>query len=313
MRAGLTWPSSWPGNWVSQYGSRFFSIPVSDATLSASPYRPQLQAGTGWPAAEQPVHRDPHVPELPRHPGGPVHHLARLDHAAAEPGADDRGDRGPPRRLLGPEVHVVGVQRGGVGVVVVHDGNPDPGLQRAADVEAAPGRVAEVGGALQRDDAVRADRARRVQPDRAHLGPRDPGELEHLRPGTGPAPRWPSPGPPARSSGTRPSGPPGTGPRSRGPSRCSSFRRCRGRPRPSEREPPSTASSSDGRAAARRSRRRWVHYRPAAAGWSPCWTLAAWRARPSAQRCTNPRRNRPISHAPPPPLPPSLPRSPPAR
>ena len=40
--------------------------------------------------------------------------------AAAEPGADDRGDRRAPAGV-GAEVRVVGVEGGGVGVVVVDD------------------------------------------------------------------------------------------------------------------------------------------------------------------------------------------------
>ena len=44
-------------------------MPVSEATLSASPTKPQLQSGSGWPSLEQAVHRDLHVPELAGHPG----------------------------------------------------------------------------------------------------------------------------------------------------------------------------------------------------------------------------------------------------
>ena len=44
-------------------------MPVSEATLSASPSKPQLQCGTGWPSAEQAVHRDVDVAELAGHAG----------------------------------------------------------------------------------------------------------------------------------------------------------------------------------------------------------------------------------------------------
>ena len=40
---------------------------LSDATLSASPTKPQLQVGTGWPSAEQAIHRNVHVSELAGH------------------------------------------------------------------------------------------------------------------------------------------------------------------------------------------------------------------------------------------------------
>src|SRR2546426_116043 len=77
--------------------------------------------------------------------------LPGLDDPAAEPGADDRGHRAA-LPGLGAEPHVVCVQRGRVPVVVVDDREPEPFGQRAADVEAAPADVAEVGRALGRDD-----------------------------------------------------------------------------------------------------------------------------------------------------------------
>ena len=42
-------------------------MPVSEATLSASPSKPQLQWGSGWPSLEQPVHRDVDVAQLAGH------------------------------------------------------------------------------------------------------------------------------------------------------------------------------------------------------------------------------------------------------
>ena len=49
---GMSW-SGWSGYWVSQYGSRLLRMPVSEATLSTSPYRPQLHCGTGCPSASR--------------------------------------------------------------------------------------------------------------------------------------------------------------------------------------------------------------------------------------------------------------------
>ena len=60
------------------------------------------------------------VPQLAGHARRPSNDLARLDHAAAEPGADDGRDRGMHRRI-GPEVDVVGIQCRGIAVVVVDD------------------------------------------------------------------------------------------------------------------------------------------------------------------------------------------------
>jgi hypothetical protein len=162
--------------------------PVREEVLLDAGQRGHALGVAGQPAVagrdrlaglEQPVHRDPDVPEFPRHPGRPAYHLTALDHAPAEPGAHDHRDR---RALLGvgPEVHVVGVERGRVGVVVVGDRKPDAKFQRAADVEPAPLRVAEVRGTLGGDDPVRAHRARRVQAHRAHHGPVGRGEFQDL-------------------------------------------------------------------------------------------------------------------------------------
>ena len=72
LASGSTAASSCSGNWVSQYGSRFFSIPVSEATLSASPYRPQLQDGTGCPSASSPSSGICTWPSSPAMPAAPL-------------------------------------------------------------------------------------------------------------------------------------------------------------------------------------------------------------------------------------------------
>ena len=120
------------------------------------------------------MHRDLHVAELAGHPGRALHDPAALHHAAAEPGADDRGHRGAPLRLRA-EVQVVRVQRGRVGVVGVDHRQPELGRERAADVEAAPLGLVEVRRALGGDDPVRAGRPGRVQPDRDDRVARQPG------------------------------------------------------------------------------------------------------------------------------------------
>ncbi len=122
---------------------------------------------------QQPLQRDLDVAQFTRHAGRPAHHLARLDQAAAQPGADDDRHRGVLRRVVA-EPRVVGVQRGRVGVVGVHDGQAEPLLQGGADVEAAPAGMAEVGAAPGGQDAVRAGRAGGVQarPRPPRPGPR---------------------------------------------------------------------------------------------------------------------------------------------
>ena len=71
------WPigtpaSSCPSYLVSQYGSRLLPMPVSDATLSASPDSPQLQAGTGWPSASRPSSGMGTWPSSPAMPAAPL-------------------------------------------------------------------------------------------------------------------------------------------------------------------------------------------------------------------------------------------------
>ncbi len=82
--------------------------------------------------------------ELTGHPRGAAHDLAALDNPAAEPGADDRRDR---RTVLSvdPEEVFVGVQRGGVAIVVVDDRQSETGLGGRADVIAVPYGLLEVG------------------------------------------------------------------------------------------------------------------------------------------------------------------------
>ena len=137
---------------------------LSEATLSTSPTNPQLQRGNGWPArAARPSGcargraRRPSRPR-PRRPAG-------LDHAAAEPGADDRRDRRALRRASGPKWRVVGVQRGRVAVVVVDDRQSEARLDRGADVEAPPlgseKLVAPRARSRRRRSPARACRARR--------------------------------------------------------------------------------------------------------------------------------------------------------
>ena len=99
-------------------------MPVSDATLSTSPTNPQLHSGTGWPSASNPSIGMCTWPSSPAMPAAPRTTWPRLDHAAAETGADDRRHRRPARGVVA-EVGVVGVQRGGVAVVVVDDGQAE--------------------------------------------------------------------------------------------------------------------------------------------------------------------------------------------
>ena len=67
-----TSPSGWPLYLVSQYGSRLFWMPVSEATLSASPDWPQLHAGIGWPSSSSPSSGMGTWPSSPAIPAAPL-------------------------------------------------------------------------------------------------------------------------------------------------------------------------------------------------------------------------------------------------
>ena len=107
--------------------------------------------------------------ELAGHARGPTHDLAVLDDAAAEPGTDDRR-HGRAVRGVGAEEVLVGVQRGGVAVVVVEHRQAEAGLGRGADVVAAPRRLLEVGRSLRRDHPGGAGRTWGVEADGEHGG-----------------------------------------------------------------------------------------------------------------------------------------------
>ena len=77
-------------------------MPVSEATLSTSP-EAAVARGHRLAVVEQAVQRDVHVAELAGHPGRALDDLAGLDHAAAEAGADDRGDRRAAAARSGPK------------------------------------------------------------------------------------------------------------------------------------------------------------------------------------------------------------------
>ena len=68
-------------------------MPVSEATLSTSPRSRSCSCGTGWPSSSSPSVGIWTWPSSPAIPAAPRDHLAGLDDAAAEPGADDRRDR----------------------------------------------------------------------------------------------------------------------------------------------------------------------------------------------------------------------------
>src|SRR5215469_5683121 len=75
---------------------------------------------------------------------------------------------------------MVGVNRGGVGVIVVHDRYAEARLERAPDVELVPAGVPEVGRAPGGEDPGGAGGPRGVQADREHLLPWHAGHGEHL-------------------------------------------------------------------------------------------------------------------------------------
>ena len=94
-------------------------MPDSDATLSASPLKPQLQRGSGWSSEQQAVHRNVHMPQLTGHASCALLDDPRPDSITPPPrpvptiaATDERLARN------GAEVAVVGVERGGVAVLL---------------------------------------------------------------------------------------------------------------------------------------------------------------------------------------------------
>jgi hypothetical protein len=64
--------SGWSGNRFSQYGNRFFLMPVSEAMLSTSPSKPQLHTGTGWSSSSTPCNGICTWPSSPAIPAAPL-------------------------------------------------------------------------------------------------------------------------------------------------------------------------------------------------------------------------------------------------
>lgn len=128
---------------MSQYGNRLFSMPVSDATLSASPRKPQLHRGIGWSSASSPDMGMCTWPSSPAIPDAPLTTCPASMTPPAQTSPDDCCD-GRVLTARRPEMHVVGIKRSRVAVVVVDDGQLQPVFYCAADVEATPCRVGEV-------------------------------------------------------------------------------------------------------------------------------------------------------------------------
>ena len=76
-------------------------MPVSDATLSASPSKPQLQCGRGCPGSRRPCIGTCTWPSSPAKPAAPLTTCPFSMTPPAESGADDRGDRPALRRERG--------------------------------------------------------------------------------------------------------------------------------------------------------------------------------------------------------------------
>ena len=125
----------------------------------------------------------------------------------------------------------MGIQRGGIAVVVVDDGNAEAVLQRGAEVEPVPLRLGEVRRALRGDHPVRARRPGRAETDGAHRLPVTPVGASTWSSASMRAPIATS-GPSRTRLGLSTSRPPGSARSCRAPSRCWTCRRCRGRRRP---------------------------------------------------------------------------------
>ena len=89
------------------------------------------------------------------------------DDAAAETGADHRGDRSLP--AVGAEDGEVSPQGSGVAVVEVGDGAAETGFEVRADIESGPIGMDEVGGTARAEDAGGTRRTGRVQADGDHV------------------------------------------------------------------------------------------------------------------------------------------------
>ena len=101
--------------------------------------------------------------ELARHAARAAHDVTGFDDATAKPRTHDRGDRGAAEGI-GAELSLVGVERGGVAVVVVDHRYPHVLFDGAAEVEPAPLRFGEVRRPPGRDDTLGAGWPRGVQP-----------------------------------------------------------------------------------------------------------------------------------------------------
>ena len=72
----------------------------------------------------------------------------------------------------------MGVQRGGIGVVVVDDRQTELVLECGTEVVALPLAMPEVGAATRRDHPVGSRGSRRVEADPEHLPSIDAGQLD---------------------------------------------------------------------------------------------------------------------------------------
>src|SRR5215203_540961 len=100
-------------------------MPVRDTTLSASPRKPQLHRGIGWSSASSPDMGMCTWPSSPGHPGRSLNYLPGLNVTAAQTRPDYCRD-GRVLTACRSEMHVVGIERSRVAVVVVDDGQLQP-------------------------------------------------------------------------------------------------------------------------------------------------------------------------------------------
>jgi hypothetical protein len=98
-------------------------MPVRDATLSASPRKRSCIGALV--IGEQTRHRDVYVAKLPGHPARSLDHLPGLHGTAAQTRPNDCRD-GRVLTARRSEMHVVGIERSRVAVVVVDDRQLQP-------------------------------------------------------------------------------------------------------------------------------------------------------------------------------------------
>ena len=114
-----------------------------------------------------------HVAEFAAEALAALDHIAFHDNAAAQSGADDRGERG--MAAVAAEKGEVAPERAGIAVVEIGNGFTEAFLQIQADIVSRPVGMDEIGGTLGAEDPGSAGRTRRIEAHGNDVGKRDAG------------------------------------------------------------------------------------------------------------------------------------------